>query len=131
MSWYQGSDLKKPSGGEKGRYRKKRKYELGRPPTLTKLGESEERRFVRVRGGNHKIRLKKAVYVNVAIPAEGRSRKVKILDVIETPSNPQYAKSNIITKGTIVRTEIGIVKITSRPGQDGTLNGILVESSTR
>ena len=38
-----------------------------------------------------------------------------------------YVRRNIITKGAIVKTEAGLVKITSRPGQDGTLNGILVE----
>ncbi|MFH1511592.1 MAG: 30S ribosomal protein S8e, partial [Candidatus Woesearchaeota archaeon] len=36
---------------------------------------------------------------------------------------------NIITKGTIVDTDKGKVRITSRPGQDGTLNGVLVVTS--
>ncbi len=127
MSWYQGNDLKKPSGGKKERHRKKRKYELGRPPTLTKLGDREERKLIRVRGGNYKIRLKKAVFVNVAIPNENIVKKTKILEVVETPANIQYARSNIITRGAIVRTELGLVKITSRPGQDGVLNGVLIE----
>ncbi|MET1159776.1 MAG: 30S ribosomal protein S8e [Thermoprotei archaeon] len=129
MSWYQGNDLKKPSGGEKGRHRKKRKYELGRPPTMTKLADKEERVLIRVRGGNYKVRLKKAVYVNVVIPNENRAQRARILEVVETPSNPQFAKSNIITKGTVVRTELGLVKITSRPGQDGVLNGVLISGS--
>jgi len=127
MSWYQGNDLKKPSGGKKERHRKKRKYELGRPPTLTKLGDREERKLIRVRGGNYKIRLKKAVFVNVAISNENIVKKTKILEVVETPANIQYARSNIITRGAIVRTELGLVKITSRPGQDGVLNGVLIE----
>lgn len=127
MSYYQGNDLRKPSGGLRGRHRKvKRKYELGSPPTLTRVGSEEERKVERVRGGNVKIRLKEAVYVNVALPG-GVVKKVKILDVVETPENPQHAKSKIISKGSVVKTELGLVKITSRPGQEGVLNGVLIK----
>jgi small subunit ribosomal protein S8e len=127
LSYYQGNDLRKPSGGLRGRHRKvKRKYELGSPPTLTRVGSEEERKVERVRGGNVKIRLKEAVYVNVALPG-GVVKKVKILDVVETPENPQHAKSKIISKGSVVKTELGLVKITSRPGQDGVLNGVLIK----
>ncbi|ABN70339.1 SSU ribosomal protein S8E [Staphylothermus marinus F1] len=127
MAWYQGNDLRKPTGGKKTRHRKKRKHELGRPPTMTRFSVKEAQKIIRVRGGNLKIRLKRAVYVNVAVPNEGKVTKTRILEVVETPSNPQYARGNYITKGTIVRTELGLVKITSRPGQDGVLNGILLE----
>ncbi len=127
MSYYQGNDLKKPSGGKKRRHRKKRKYELGRPPTETRLGEKDARKIIRVRGGNIKVRLKSAQYANVVIPGENKASKVKILAVVETPANTEYARRNIITKGTIVRTEIGLAKVTSRPGQDGVVNAILTK----
>jgi small subunit ribosomal protein S8e len=126
VSYYQGNDLKKPSGGLKGRHRKKRKYELGSPPTKTTLSSEEERKVERVMGGSYKVRLKAATYVNVSLP-DGTTRKAKILDVVETPENPQYAKFKIISKGSIVKTELGLVKITSRPGQDGVLNGVLIQ----
>jgi small subunit ribosomal protein S8e len=126
VSYYQGNDLKKPSGGLKGKRRKKRKYELGSPPTKTTLSSEEERKVERVMGGNYKVRLKATTYVNVSLP-DGTTRKVKILDVVETPENPQYAKFKIISKGSIVKTELGLVKITSRPGQDGVLNGVLIQ----
>jgi ribosomal protein S8E len=32
-----------------------------------------------------------------------------------------------MTKGTIVDTEIGKVRITNRPSQEGTINGILLK----
>jgi small subunit ribosomal protein S8e len=48
-------------------------------------------------------------------------------NVLETPSNRFLARQNIITKGTIVETELGKVKITNRPTQEGIVNGILVE----
>lgn len=118
--------MKKPSGGLKGRHRKKRKYELGSPPTKTTLSSGEERKVERAMGGNYKVRLKATTYVNVSLP-DGTTRKVKILDVVETPENPQYAKFKIISKGSIVKTELGLVKITSRPGQDGVLNGVIIQ----
>ncbi|MEM4718166.1 MAG: 30S ribosomal protein S8e, partial [Desulfurococcaceae archaeon] len=73
-------------------------------------------------------RLKAALYVNVALQG-GQVKKAKIIDVIETPENPQNSKFKIISKGSIVKTDLGIVKITSRPGQSGVLNGVLIQKS--
>jgi len=36
-------------------------------------------------------------------------------------------KNKILTKGAIVETDLGDVKITSRPGQQPVLNGVLLE----
>ena len=44
-----------------------------------------------------------------------------------TPSNKFLARQNIITKGTILQTEIGKVKVTNRPSQEGMINGVLIE----
>jgi len=128
VSHYQGNDLRKPSGGLRGKHRDKRKYELGGPPTMTKLGEEEGRRVDRTYGGNFKVRLRVASYINVATK-DGTVKRAKILDIVETPENPQYARFKIISKGSIVKTSIGLVKVTSRPGQDGVLNGILIEGT--
>jgi len=127
MSYYQGNDLKKPTGGKKRPHRSKRKYELGRPSTETRLAETEVRKRVRVRGGNYKVRLKKAVYANVIDPETNKAQKVKILRVIETPAHREYARRGIIVKGAIIETEIGKAKVTSRPGQDGVINAILIK----
>lgn len=127
MSYYQGNDLRKPTSGLKGRARGKRKYELGSPPANTRLSDSEEREVIRIGGGNKKSILKKALYINVAIPEERAVKKVRVLDVVETPSNPQNARFKIITKGAVVRTELGLARVMSRPGQDGVLNGVLVK----
>lgn len=126
MAYYQGNDLRKPSGGLKGKRRDKRKYELGEPPTKTTFSTQEEREVERVYGGNFKVRLKKVLYINVALK-DGTTKKARILDVIETPENPQNAKFKLISKGSIVKTDIGVVKVTSRPGQDGVLNGVLIQ----
>ncbi len=128
MSYYQGNDLKKPSGGKKRRHRKvKRKYELGRPPAETILAHSDVRKIQRVRGGNVKVKLRRAAYANVTDPETGKTQKVRILRVIDSRANPDYTRRNIIVKGTIIETELGRAMVTSRPGQDGVVNAVLVK----
>ena len=127
MSIYQGNDFRKISGGRKRPHRKKRKYELGRFPTNTKLSDRERRVLQRVRGGNIKVRVKEAAYANVTDPSTNITKKVRIIRILETPDNREHARLGIITRGAIIETELGIAKVTSRPGQDGVINAILIE----
>lgn len=127
MSVYQGKDFRKITGGRRRPHRKKRKYELGRFPTLTMLSNSERITVQRVRGGDVKIRVKKTAYANVTDPSEGITKRVKILKVARTPANREYARRGIITKGTLIETELGLAKVTSRPGQDGVVNAVLTK----
>ena len=127
MGIYQGNDMKKISGGRKRPARGKRKYEMGRFPTFTTLSDRERRVKQRVRGGNIKIRLKEALYANVTDPETGESKKVRILSIESTPSNREFARRGIITKGSIIETEVGRARVTSRPGQDGVINAVLIE----
>jgi small subunit ribosomal protein S8e len=46
---------------------------------------------------------------------------------VENPANPHYVRRNIITKGAVIKTELGNAKVTSRPGQDGVVNAALIE----
>lgn len=126
MSYYQGDDLKKPSGGVKGRHRKKRKYELGRPPTETKLESKDKTVVIRVRGGNLKVRVKGVAHANVTNPKTGETKRVRILKVVEVPASRDLSRRSIIVKGAIIDTEIGKARVTSRPGQDGVVNAILL-----
>jgi small subunit ribosomal protein S8e len=114
----------KISGGKYVKRRKKRLYELVGQKRVVRLGK-EKRKTKRIRGGNLKNFLLVAEIVNVS--SKGKIQKVKIKNVLETPSNKFLARQNIITKGTIVDTEIGKVKITNRPSQEGVLNGILID----
>ncbi|MEM0179303.1 MAG: 30S ribosomal protein S8e, partial [Fervidicoccaceae archaeon] len=81
----------------------------------------------RVRGGGFKIRLKKASKAVVVDKKENRVKVEKILRVIETPSNKEYARRGIITKGSIIEVESGKAIVVSRPGQDGVINAILMK----
>ncbi len=126
MAIWQGRALRKISGGRIRMARKKRRYELGREPVHTHIGDRRIK-IVRVRGGNYKIKVLRDTFVNVYNPKTGKAEKVKVISVVENPANPHFAQRNIITKGAIVETPIGKVRITSRPGQHGVLNGVLVE----
>lgn len=126
-AYYQGNDLRKPSGGVKGRVAKvKRKALCGGPPKVPKVGP-QQIQVERVTGGNIKIRLKSAQYANVYIPKEKRMVKAKIVSVVSTPANPDFAKKNQIVKGAIIQTEVGRAVVVSRPGQHGVINAVLVE----
>ena len=114
---------KKISGGKYIKRRKKKLNELAGQKRTVKLGENK-RKSKRIRGGNAKTYLLNAKFVNLN---NQKGKKVEIKNVVETPSNRFLARQNIITKGTIVETEIGNVKITNRPTQEGVLNGILVK----
>ena len=48
------------------------------------------------------------------------------MEVIENTANPNYVRQNIITKGSVIETEKGKAKVTSRPGQHGVVNAVLL-----
>jgi len=117
---------RKRTGGKKRPWRKKRKYELGSFPTETVLGPEEVRKVERRRGGNLKVRLVKARKASVADPETGETKTVEILRVVKNPANVDYDRRGVITKGTIIETPLGRAVITSRPGQDGVVNAVLL-----
>ena len=126
---YQGRDNKKPSGGKRRRpYKVKRKHELGRYPTEPRVSEKNVVVRQRVRGGNHKLRVKRARSAVVVDPSKGETRVERITRVVETPANREYARRGIITKGAIIEVESGLARVTSRPGQDGVVNAVLIKS---
>lgn len=126
MAITQGKSTRSPSGARNRANRGKRKSELGRDPAETKIDDKRLRK-IRTRGGNEKLRLASTNKVNVVDQLYGKAQVLDILGVVENNANPNYVRRNIITKGAIVETEKGNVKVTSRPGQDGVVNGIFVK----
>jgi len=115
---------RKITGGKYIKARKKKLREKVGQKRKVKLGE-EKRKVKIVSGGNIKVMMYSGKYVNVQ--EKGKSKKVEIKNVIETPSDKFLARQNIITKGTILLTELGKVKVTNRPSQTGIINGILIK----
>jgi len=117
---------RKISGGlYKKSYRKKRRYDLAGDATLTKVGVRKIKR-TRARSALLKVKMLTTDVVNVYNPKNKKSQKTKIKAVLENPANRHYVRRNIITKGTIIETDLGKARITSRPGQEGTLNAVLI-----
>ena len=125
MAISQGKSTRSPSGARNVANRGKRKSELGRDPAETRVDEKRLRK-IRTRGGNEKLRLASANKINLTDVKSGKSQVTDILGVIENDANPNYVRRNIITKGAVVETPEGNAKVTSRPGQDGVVNGILI-----
>ena len=117
---------KKITGGKYIARRKKKSYEGQGQKRVVKLGEPK-RKIKRTVGGNKKIFLLKIDSVNIIEPGKNKTIKAKIQNVIETPSNRFLARQNIITKGTIIETDKGKIRITNRPSQEGVLNGIILK----
>ena len=67
-------------------------------------------------------------YANVYDPSQKKTVKAEILKVESNPSNRDYDRRGVITKGAIIVTKLGKAKITSRPGQEGIINAILIKS---
>ena len=121
--------VSKGTGGKRGgKFRDKKLAHLGRESSATRVSEKEKRDKVRGRGATSKIKLKKAAFVTVSAKKEGKieSVKAKVLRVLES-QNPEYVRQNIITKGAVVETDKGKVKVTNRVGQDGLINGVFVK----
>ena len=125
MAISQARPRRKQTGALYKDYRKKRKCELGRLPALTKVG-TKRAKNVRTMGGNRKTRLLSADKANLFDPKTKKHEQVKIKTILENPANRHFVRRNIMTKGCIVETEKGKAKITSRPGQDGIVNAVLI-----
>ncbi|MEM2006421.1 MAG: 30S ribosomal protein S8e [Sulfolobales archaeon] len=129
MAIYQGNDSRKISGGVRRPSRKKRKYELGGYPLLTKTGSKDVRIKERVMGGRILVRAKLVSYANVYDPEAKTCRKVKITKVVENRANREYVRLGIITKGSVIETEAGLAQVTSRPSRDGVVNAVLIKTN--
>ncbi|RLI41559.1 30S ribosomal protein S8e [Candidatus Bathyarchaeota archaeon] len=123
--WHGDLHKRKPSGGRKRAYRGKRKFERGSFPAETMLGE-RKRKIDRGRGGNVKIKILSDNYACVTDPKSGKTEKVEISRVIRNPANVDYDRRGVITKGAIIETSLGLARVTSRPGQNGVINAVLI-----
>ncbi len=117
---------RKPSGGRLKNYRKSRQYALGSRATMTQV-EEDQRAKVRTMGGGQKVRTAATTSISVTDPKTGKTKLETIENVTENPANRNFIRRNILTKGAIVQTKSGKVRVTSRPGQNGTVSGVKVE----
>jgi small subunit ribosomal protein S8e len=126
LAWHDRLTKRKKTGGRKRAYRTKRVYEQGRQPVETLFGEVSRKKVEGI-SRISKNKLVRAEYVNVSNPELGTTERLKILDIVRNPANADYNRRGVITKGTIIRTEKGLAKIVSRPGQEGSLSAVVYE----
>ncbi len=124
MRW-QGKFGRKPTGGKLIPARGKRKHETGREQSDTTIAAVRTKK-IETLGGNQKMRMLRGDIATVADPKTGKSKTVKIETVKDNKANQHYMRRNILTKGAVIKTELGDAKITNRPGQDGVINAILL-----
>ncbi|MDG1548743.1 MAG: 30S ribosomal protein S8e [Candidatus Poseidoniaceae archaeon] len=126
MAQWHGISRRKPSGGRKVQARGKRSTEISTEKQMALIGEPK-RKIYRRTGGNTLVRVLAANKVSINDPKTGKTTLGTIENVVENESDPNYVRRNVLVKGAIIETDKGRVRITSRPGKDGVINGVLVE----
>src|SRR5665648_849428 len=116
---------RKLTGGKKRVYRSKKKYEAGGYAAETILGKPK-RKISRGLGGNQKVKALTDKYASVTDPKSGTTQKAEIVRVVRNIANVDFNRRGVITKGAEIETELGLAKVTSRPGTHGTINAVLI-----
>src|SRR5512143_1206764 len=125
MSTHSSLRKRKLTGGKKRVYRTKKKYEAGGYPAETVLGEPR-RKSTRGLGANSKVKVLADKFASVTDPATGKTQKTEITRVVKNGANVDYNRRGVMTKGAEIETALGLAKVTSRPGNDGIINAILI-----
>ena len=99
-SWHK----RRSTGGKRAQLRSKRKFEMGRPPSMTKIGPKRVR-LVRCRGGNIKTRALRLDSGTFSWGTEAISRKARVLGVVYNASNNELVRTNTLVKGAIVQID--------------------------
>jgi small subunit ribosomal protein S8e len=119
-----GDSTRLRTGGRRKPSSDRKKHQIGREPTETTIGETRFR-TIDARGNVEKVRALSANTVSVAV--DGETVESDLEDVVENPANPNYVRRNIVTKGAVIETGEGRARVTSRPGQDGQVNAVLLD----
>jgi small subunit ribosomal protein S8e len=114
---------RKITGGKYHAGRKTKKFERRNQSRIVKLAPAKIKKL-RTLGGNIKLACLSHEYTNMV--KDGKTKKVKIKNVVETKANRFFARQNVIVKGAIIETEIGNAIVTNRPSQEGTVQSVFV-----
>ena len=108
------------------RSRGKRKTEISSENQYAFVGDVDATKKYRKNAGSQTVRVTSAHTVNVHTK-DGKTIRSTISNVLENSANLNFVRRNIVTKGAIIQTELGKVRVTSRPGMDGVVSGVLIE----
>ena len=116
---------RKETGGKRRPYRGRKAYESDDYAFETAVGETV-RSPKRARGGSWNFGLRYANVANVYDPSARKTVKTEIVRVTANPANREYERSGVITRGATIETKLGKARVTSKPSDDGVVNGILI-----
>merc|ERR1719224_92967 len=88
---------RRQTGGRRKVHQKKKKYEMGRQPSNTKLG-TKRIHLIRCRGGNIKRR-------GIRLDHGNRSFSSRIIDVVFNSSNNELVRTKTLVKNCIVQID--------------------------
>ena len=126
MALWQGKPQRSKTGRRIRYSRGKRRFEIGRETHLTTIGPTSVKKN-RIRGNKTKFSAKTVDIAYVVDPETNKTQKTEINSVIDNPANINYIRRNILNKGAVIETPLGKAKVTSRPGQVGTVNAMLLK----
>jgi small subunit ribosomal protein S8e len=92
------------TGGKRKVHRKKRKFEMGRQPSATKIG-SKRIHLVRCRGGNFKSRALRLETGNFSWATEAVTRKTRIVGVSYNATSNELVRTNTLVKGAVIQID--------------------------
>ena len=92
---------RRATGGRMPVHQKKRKFEMGRQASMTKMGPKIIRQ-VRGRGGNIKTRALRLDAGNFTWGSEQITKKTRILDVVFNATNNELVRTKTLTKNSII-----------------------------
>jgi len=127
MAIIQSKSKRKPTGARyKSKIIKKRQHLVGRLPAMTKVGDKKIQ-HIRCRSGIIKQRALHIGKANIFDPKTKKHSLETISNVIDSPADKNFIRRKIITKGSLIDTSKGKARITSRPGQHGIVNAVLID----
>jgi len=95
---------RRATGGRRKVIRSKRKFELGRAPALTKIGDKRIH-LVRTRGGHYKHRALRLNEGHFVWPGEAATKRSRILNVVYNATSNELVRTNTLVKGCIVQID--------------------------
>ena len=117
---------RKLTGGKRRPFRGRNASEVDRYAFETAVGETVSSP-TRTRGGRLNFGLRYANKANIYDPSTSKTLRTDIIRVTANPANREYERRGVITRGATIETKLGKARVTSKPSDDGVVNGVLIK----
>ena len=97
---------RRATGGRMPIHKKKRNFEMGRVPSMTKIGNKRVI-FVKGRGGNIKTRALKNDHGNFSWGSEAISCRTRVMDTVYNATNNELVRTKTLVKNAVVFIDAG------------------------